>query len=801
MRSRLCLAVLFLSTAPLGAATVTVTSTNDSGAGSLRQAILDANATVGVTDTIAFNIPGGGVHTILPLADLPAIADPLTIDGFTQPGSAPNTNGPGLPDNSIHAIEIDGTNTSATKGCLLVGAGSGGSTVRGLVLNRCPGDGIQLFNSGGGNTVRGNFIGTDPTGAAALGVGGSAVRLRSSSSVLTEDNDVIGGTAPADRNVLSGAASGPGVKFDTSFHVVQGNFIGTNAAGTAALANGGGILIDGPNNTIGGTTPGARNLISGNNGRGITISSGLGSPTVTANLVQGNFIGTDVTGTFAIPNNGAGIGAYGLANTVGGSAAGAGNLVSGNLQAGVEVGAGNGTTVLGNRIGTDATGALPLGNTLSGVAIQAAQVTVGDTTGGGNTVAFNAAGITVGGTGNTIRGNSIFSNTGLGLDLGSDGATPNDQGDTDAGANTLQNFPVLVSVGANSSQGGVQVVGILHSAPSTTYTLDFYSNDACLRFPQDFLEGRTWLASAPVTTDGLGEGAFSVTVPLGSPDERVSMTATNPAGDTSEFSQRLPFTITPVSSPPAGGTAVTIGGTDFEGGATVTIGGLPATDVVVSFNQITATSPALPAGSLNDVTVTNTEATQGTLEKGFVVDFLDVPPNQQFHSFVTTLVANGITAGVGGGLYGVTQDTLRQQMAVFLLKAKYGLCYTPPPCTVAAFTDVPCSSGFAPWINELVAEGITGGCGGGNYCPTSPVLRQQMAVLLLRTYEAPGYAPPACVTATFTDVPCSSNFAPWIYELVARNITAGCGGGNYCPTSTANRGQMATFVVKTFSLQ
>jgi hypothetical protein len=140
-------------------------------------------------------------------------------------------------------------------------------------------------------------------------------------------------------------------------------------------------------------------------------------------------------------------------------------------------------------------------------------------------------------------------------------------------------------------------------------------------------------------------------------------------------------------------------------------------------------------------------------------------------------------------------------MAVFLLKAKYGLCYTPPPCTVAVFTDVPCSSGFAPWINELVAEGITGGCGGGNYCPASPVLRQQMAVLLLRTVEAPGYAPPACVTATFTDVPCSSNFAPWIYELVARNITAGCGGGNYCPTLTANRGQMATFVVKTFSLQ
>ena len=141
-------------------------------------------------------------------------------------------------------------------------------------------------------------------------------------------------------------------------------------------------------------------------------------------------------------------------------------------------------------------------------------------------------------------------------------------------------------------------------------------------------------------------------------------------------------------------------------------------------------------------------------------------------------------------------------MAVFLLKAKYGLCYTPPPCTSQVFDDVPCSLVFAPWINELVAEGFTGGCGGGNtYCPASPVLRQQMAVLLLRTLLGTGYTPPACTAETFTDVPCSSNFAPWIYDLVARGITAGCGGDLYCPTQTANRGQMATFIVKTFNLQ
>ena len=189
------------------------------------------------------------------------------------------------------------------------------------------------------------------------------------------------------------------------------------------------------------------------------------------------------------------------------------------------------------------------------------------------------------------------------------------------------------------------------------------------------------------------------------------------------------------------------------------------------------------------------------LVKGWVSDFLDVPESQQFHSFVTTLVSNAITVGVGGGLYGVDQPTLRQQMAVFLMKALHGLCYVPPPCTTQVFTDVPCSSTFAPWINELVAEGITGGCGTGTYCPADPVKRQQMAVLLLKTFEGLGYTPPACVTATFGDVPCDSPFAPWIDELVARGITGGCGGGLYCPLNAATRGQMAVFVVKTFSLQ
>jgi hypothetical protein len=163
-------------------------------------------------------------------------------------------------------------------------------------------------------------------------------------------------------------------------------------------------------------------------------------------------------------------------------------------------------------------------------------------------------------------------------------------------------------------------------------------------------------------------------------------------------------------------------------------------------------------------------------------------------------VRNQVTAGVGNALYGVDDPTKRKQMAVFLLKSKYGICYTPPPCVTEAFPDVPCSSPFAPWINELVAEGITAGCGSGNYCPDDPVNRQQMAVFLLKTYDGGSYLPRDCTNQTFGDVPCTSPFARWIYELVRRGITSGCGSGNYCPTSPNTRGQMAVFLINTFAL-
>jgi len=165
------------------------------------------------------------------------------------------------------------------------------------------------------------------------------------------------------------------------------------------------------------------------------------------------------------------------------------------------------------------------------------------------------------------------------------------------------------------------------------------------------------------------------------------------------------------------------------------------------------------------------------------------------------LVANEVTVGVGGGLYGVDNPVKRQSMAVFLLKAEHGLCYTPPPCTPpGVFADVPCPSTFADWIEALFDEGITGGCGGGNFCPDATVRRDQMAPFMLKAAHGPAYVAPPC-SGVFADVPCPSLFANWIEQLKFEGVTSGCGNGTiYCPANPNTRGQMATFLVKALRL-
>ena len=353
------------------AATFTVNSTNDPGVGScdavectMREAIVASNVNPGA-DTIAFNIPGPGPHSIKPVTPLPAATGQVAIDGTTEPDFA------GSP-----IVELDGSLAGPVGSGLEINGGN--SVVRGLVINRFApaanqqGGGIYI-RTGGNNLIEGNYIGTDVTGTLPLGnssgvwIGGSGANR-------------VGGTTLAARNIIADndGPNGAGIWTVNPNNVVQGNYIGTNVTGTVALPNAWGLVITGSNNLIGGTSAGARNLISGNRFAALEICANCGAFPTTGNVVQGNYIGTDASGANALPN----LGTFGgtvlvraSGNTIGGTAPGAGNVIAGNGSSGVVLGilfgslAADNNLVAGNLIGTAADGVIPLGNSGHGVHI------------------------------------------------------------------------------------------------------------------------------------------------------------------------------------------------------------------------------------------------------------------------------------------------------------------------------------------------------------------------------------------------------------------------------------------------
>lgn len=389
----------------------------------LRAAIQQANATVnsGGPDEITFNIPGDKkkVKTIKPTSELPALSQPVTIDGYTQPGSKKNTRLTGA-INAVLKVQLDGSGAGIDADGLII-QGSSDNTIRGLVINRFDRSGIFLTSTDG------------------------------------SDNNHF-----------------------------EGNFIGTNAAGTAALGNGSaGVEINGLNdgNVVGGSLAEQRNLLSGNQGDGIFAG------TDGTDTIRGNLIGTDKTGTKDLHNgtnnNGEGINLGGQNSVV------AGNVIAFNTSDGVQV-------------------------------------------------RSNATGI-----GHDIGPNSIFSNDGLGIDivdnansgLGPNGNGPNtnDGGtanDADTGPNNLQNFPEITSATTSSSTGQTRIDMFLDTAVSTQYTIRFYAN------PRDTGEGKTFLGQVEnVTTNANGTATLNDfianrTVPVG---QSITATATDPAGNTSEF--------------------------------------------------------------------------------------------------------------------------------------------------------------------------------------------------------------------------------------------------------------------------
>ncbi len=389
--------------------TFTVKNTDDSGPDSLRQAILDANTNPDL-DTINFAIPGAGPHIIRPSTSLAKITAPVFLSGYSQPGASANTLANG--DNAVLKIILDGSQAGPDAYGLWLEGGQ--SEVRGLVVNGFSGGGIRL-SVGGGSVVAGNFLGTDVTGSMAIpnGYGWSA---GAGVCIFGSDENLIGGTAPADRNVASGNPVGVHIQ-SGSRNRVQGSFIGTDAAGISPLPNTGqaGVLIYGSggaayptrDNLIGGSATGAGNLISGNRDSGIYIYS-------SGNLVQGNLIGTDVTGIKALGN-----GAVGIrvdvwittgGNTIGGTEAGARNVISGNGQYGITFqNIETGGVIQGNYIGTDVTGTQSIPGQMYGMIIVGGggHVVGGTTPEAHNVVLASGVGIIVYSPNNVIQGNYV----------------------------------------------------------------------------------------------------------------------------------------------------------------------------------------------------------------------------------------------------------------------------------------------------------------------------------------------------------------------------------------------------------
>jgi len=523
----LLLALLFLTT-PLAAtaASFTVTSAGNSGAGTLRQAILGVNSNPG-PHTITFNISGSGPFTITPSTSFPSISNVVTIDGTSQPGYA------GAP-----IIELNGASAGASSSGLTITCG--GCTVRGLVINRFGQNGILLMN-GGTNTITGNYLGTDVTGTLRRGNSGANLLITNSAANL------IGGTTAAERNIISGG-NDDGVDLvgtGARNNVIQGNYIGTDVTGTLSVSNWNGIwIIQGAHsNVIGGTVTGAGNVISGNNEEGLEIQDA----TSRWNVIQGNFIGTDRTGTLSVSNRGSGVLLENSGgNQLGGSTVGAGNVISGNGKDGVRIAGTSATNNLmrGNFIGSDVSGTTGLGNFIHGISItNAAEGATGsparNTVGGleageGNIIAFNTrAGVAISHGTNGVLGNSIFSNGGLGIDLGTVGVLANDGGDLDAGANSLQNYPLL---SAATNQGGVlRIVGSLASRTSMNYRIEFFSSPAADSSANG--EGKNFLGATNLSFLAVSPLSFVFSFPsVPGGDAVLTATATDSANNTSEFS-------------------------------------------------------------------------------------------------------------------------------------------------------------------------------------------------------------------------------------------------------------------------
>lgn len=727
--------VLFVLAGVGQAATYVVTNINDSGAGSLRQAILNANANAGA-DTINFNIVGNGVQIIGLQTELPKITDALTINGTTQPGYTTNpqisitkaiqnniydyglsieygtatikalniygfttgievvcasncaANRPGL----ILTGSRIGTNFSGTAafgngtGIFIDGADGGSTQIGGTGANESnviSGNwvtGIELTNATcvgcsinndptRSHKIIGNKIGTNTAGTADLGNGEVGI-------IVGTNKVTIGGDTAVERNIISGNDE-TGIYVYADNTVIEGNYIGTNATGDAAIANTyDGIYLQGTNNVrIGGTTAGTGNTISGNGESGIQVAPNivhtcaLGCSTdvykATNTLIYGNRIGTNAAGTAAVPNMEHGIRINADDTIVGQSeTGGAANIIAGNAENGVHILEGvyplfpSGSVavpsannrVQRNYIGTNGSGAI-LGNSGSGIFIinKANNTMVGGNDSAQKNIISNNSGpgvilyTTPGQTApleTQITLNDISANGGKGIAIYNNDSEGTDPLDADTGANDLQNHPILS--GAFPSF----ITGTFHSRASKFYTLHFYSSPTCDASGRG--EGKNYLGSQDISTDINGNASF--TTSFGAPAGTVvTVTATTspragvPTGTTSEFSN----CVTTLSANPGnfGLSSATYTANENANAITVTVNRTGGTLGGVKVNYATADVTATAGQDYADTHGTLTFAA-GEMSKQFTIPILEDIYDEQNETVNIALSNPSVGAGL-----------------------------------------------------------------------------------------------------------------------------------------------------------
>ena len=613
-----------------------VTSTADTNTiGTLRYAVNYANANAGA-DAITFNISGTGPFTIQTASMLEITDNGVSIDATSQSGASCGDLWSG--EGHTLLVEVEATGTFD-----VVRVNADNVSISGLSITSGT-DGIDIQSASTGTTVQCNYIGLNPDGTSDGNTNG--INLRG-------DNTTVGGLIAGNGNVISGNTSQGLYLFGTDNLNIQGNFIGTDPTGLSVLGNGAeGIYSAGGTSSWNAVQ---NNLISGNGGRGLHINNNNTITPVGSEIsIIGNYFGVDRTGLTTLANTLSNIGVRGATVTdmvIGGTDSGDRNIFGGSAEFGLDLSWQSNVSVLGNYVGVGADGSTDVGNTQGGIHIaDGSNIVIGDgTPAGANIIANN------GGPGifseeqystSTVLflANLIYSNGGLGIDLGNDGVTTNDSGDGDSGANDLLNFPVINEVLADGSTDFDYDFTLDVPVNTDGYRIDFFKSTSA--DSSGYGEGEVHLGSLDVAGSGTYASTFTASAAVEAGDF-ISATTTRKTGvSTYDVTSEFALSYTAQGFAPDLQVSMTVDVYDplVEG-----VYALPNNDMVTTLSVVNEGTGAVDADSINliipvsnGLTFYNGDFDDAGPETGAVV-FTDVSSGLSFSAASNLAFDNGGT--------------------------------------------------------------------------------------------------------------------------------------------------------------